>query len=636
MATPSSKFSKTLQSLTQSKIRELEKQRLAYESAKSIVLTTASQKPDIRDKVQCILSGAKVLLPDVTEELKVSNIERWLDQALYDSSIPTEKLKSFEEVLISALDAHSLKLNIVDLYSQLLTEWMDSPAASDGSVEDSAAEGDFEVIEERQKRRLQELCDHFEGVVFESVETSEEDTHAFLDTLFPNEDSVLALATLRDRVMSECSDLWSEKSPFNAFSLRSCIQGLLTEDLLNEEKQDILKYFDQNDIALTEVADVLNMRYAGLKNWDWHAEEGIPVLPRQQLNGKYRIWIDDDALQTLFVQYIAVRLCNLLKNVLKETIEKSSVWNWHPSPRITERDALRRHYYMSSSNTTTSIETSQKKDYLESDFVLHMPLSMASLSERALPHSTILAVMTYFGIPEEWIAFFRKYLEAPLNMDNSADRRKKAGPRTRKRGVPIAHAIEKLAGELVLFPMDLAVNRETGLLLYRIHDDLWVCGEPEKCAKAWEVDAHVFQLQNQLSGCESVISWVWTWNSCIGRFFKNTFGKPAHCFGRAHIDAILSTYEKMQDTLFNAQIPQSGRTVTEHLRDMIESRFGFTDIPDAFFFAPAELGGLGLRNPFLSVLLMRNSTHLSPVEQIEKFKKEERGNSPTRRKPSKK
>ena len=50
----------------------------------------------------------------------------------------------------------------------------------------------------------------------------------------------------------------------------------------------------------------------------------------------------------------------------------------------------------------------------------------------------------------------------------------------------MAHATEKFIGELVLFVMDLVVNRETGMLLYRLHDDIFLVGEPERCAKAWE------------------------------------------------------------------------------------------------------------------------------------------------------
>lgn len=736
METTTPMFSKTLQSLTQSKIRELAKQQIAYKSEKANILTAATQHTDLRDNIACILQGVKELLPDSARNSKSSNIERWLDQARYDSSIPQAKLESFRDHLISTLDAHSLKLDIADLYSQLLTEWMSPPSALDKTSE----EEDYLIVEERQKQKLQQLCDQFERVVFEPLETDEEEIHAFLHRLFPDEVSNLALDKLRDRVSGSCSDFWQKKDPFDDKSLQACIRGLLTEDLLSEEKQDILKYFLENKVALTEVADVLNMRYADLNNWHWHAEEGTPVLPRQQLNGKYRIWVDEDVLQTLFTQYIAVRLCGTLKGILKEFIKEKSVWNWHPSPRMTERDSLRRKFYMTEDKNVFSIEEHRKNDYLETDFLLHMPLSESDLAERgmlyddennengadrgvdgpsnikqqllrkvasqvlihrqiygraaviqsdmqwyatALPHSTILAVMKFFGFPDKWLAFFRKYLEAPLNMDDSAEGRIQTGTRIRKRGVPISHAMEKLTGELVLFPMDLAVNRETGLLLYRIHDDMWVCGEPNRCAKAWEVmqdyakvtgvefnrsktgsvyladsldpdisarlptgpvmfgflrlnaetetweidqsqvDAHVAQLQSQLNRCESVISWVRTWNSCIGRFFKNTFGQPAHCFGRVHIDAILSTYEKMQDTLFNSNTAYSGNTVTEHLRRKIHSRFGFSDIPDAFFFLPAELGGLGLRNPFLSVLLMRDSVELSPIERVDRFSKSE-------------
>ncbi|OGM48909.1 hypothetical protein ABOM_003158 [Aspergillus bombycis] len=743
MATTTTTFSKTLQSLTQSKIRELEKQRIAYESSKSRVLAAAAHQTDPRDRVACILQGLKALRSDDdnARDSKTANIERWLNQARYDSSIPEAKLDSFQEHLVAKLDAHSMRLNIADLYSRLLTEWMDLSPSSPGSDQIPNEEEDYLVVEERQKQRLQQLCDQFERVVFEPLETDEDEIHAFLDGLFPDDDSRIALDKLREKVGRNCSELWHKTDPFNIYSIRSCIRGLLTEDLLSEEKQGILKYCLENNVALTEIVDVLNMRYADLKNWDWHAEDGIPVLPRQQLNGKYRIWIDDDVLQTIFAQYIAVRLCSMIKAILKEFIEKKSVWNWRPSPRMTERDGLRRQFYLSDYDRISNIETSRKNDYLESDFLFHMPLTETSLSERgmlyddennedsadssidgpsnmkqqllrkvasqillerqiygqaavvqsdmkwyatALPHSTILAVMRFFGFPAEWLAFFQKYLAAPLNLDHSAEGRMHTGPRARRRGVPISHAMEKLTGELVLFPMDLAVNRETGLLLYRIHDDLWVCGKPDKCARAWEVmqeyaqvtglefnrgktgsvyltdnldpeiaarlptgpvtfgfltlnaksetweidqaqvDAHVSQLRKQLSRCDSVISWVRTWNSCIGRFFKNTFGQPAHCFGRAHIDAILSTYGKMQNTLFNGVSDQSGNTVTEHLRRKIESQFGVSDIPDAFFFLPAELGGLGLRNPFISVLLMRDSVELSPIERIERFKRTER------------
>lgn len=50
------------------------------------------------------------------------------------------------------------------------------------------------------------------------------------------------------------------EEPFNKTSLSNCIRGLLTEDLLSEGKQAMLKSFLDNDLALNEIADVLDFR----------------------------------------------------------------------------------------------------------------------------------------------------------------------------------------------------------------------------------------------------------------------------------------------------------------------------------------------------------------------------------------
>ncbi|PLB54036.1 hypothetical protein P170DRAFT_397036 [Aspergillus steynii IBT 23096] len=749
MAPITSALSETLQSLTQSKIRELEKRQGAYETQKASILQAADEFTDIRDKIAHILAGVKELLPQTDRDPVTADIERWLNQARYDSSIPVEKLVSIHDELVSQLDANSRRLGLADLYSRLLMEWVNADANSNKSPGDTSSDDeDYLVVEERQKQRLQALCDQFEQVVFEPLETSPEDIHAFLDGLFPDEDSKKGLEDFRDEMKKDCDNLWDESSfgdeVFDTDSLTLCIKGLLKEDILSDAKKEMLKYFLDNKVALIEIADVLNMRYDDLKNWEWHAgEDGIPVLPTQQLNGKYRIWMDEDVLQTIFVQHIGVRLCNILKGNLEMMIKNESVWNWSPGPRMTEADNLRRQYYLEESgDKVKSVQNIRKREYMNTYFVSQLPGSQSTLAQQggsydndddddddddeedesqakhedknvkqhllrkvatetllhrglhgeaaaiqsdlkwygtSLSHSTIFAVMAFAGFPQRWIDFFRKYLESPLNMDQSSSGREPRGPRIRKRGLPMAHASEKLLGELVLFFMDLAVNRKTGMLLYRLHDDLWLCGEPQKCVQAWEVmnnfakvaglefnifktgsvylsdsknpsiearlpkgpvtigfltldsesgvwkidqtqvDEHLSQLQNQLQRCDSVISWIRTWNSCIGRFFKSNFGQPAYCFGRPHVDEILKTYEKMNRVLFESQGPENGSTLTEHLRQMIKSRFGVSDVPDAFFFLPEKLGGLGLRNPFVPVLLVRDNMgdSTSPVERLQ-------------------
>lgn len=758
MATVDATTSQTILSLTQSKARELEKQQKAYEKGRSSIIQTTKDCPNVYERVDLILSAlVNDLQPQASKDPMVANISRWMQQARYDSSITEKMLEGFEEYLLQRLKTRSSKLAMADLYSRLLMDWVNvlSGQDNDGNAnarpdEDagSSSEGGYEVVDDRQKQRLQQLCDQFESAVFEPLETNEEDINAFLNGLFPEEESTKVLESLRTSVKNQTTEQWETEEPFNTTSLSACIRGLLTEDLLSEERHAMLKSFLSNEVALNEIADVLNFRYADLKNWDWHAgDAGIPVLPRQQLNGKYRIWMDEDVLQTIFVQYIGIKLCNRIKAILREVVGSSGMWKWSLRPQITEQERLRRRYYLGSERLPGGLEKKRKDEFLNQYLLCQLPTTQESLFEQggsyddddyseddddesedsseasketgnvkqkllrkivtetllhrqlygkaaviqsdlkwygtSLSHNTIFAVMRFVGFTEDWISFFRKYLESPLNMDQSSEGREQKGPRIRRRGIPMAHASEKLLGELVLFFMDLAVNRETGMLLYRLHDDLWLCGEPAKCARAWEVmnqyarvaglefnrgktgsayladskdpeivsqlprgpvtfgflqldeqsgdwvidqtqvDAHVQQLQTQLNNCDDVvISWIRTWNSCIGRFFKNTFGQPANCFGGPHVESILTTYENMNKTLFEKS---NSQTVTDHLRHMICSRFDVKDIriPDAFFFLPEELGGLGLRNPFISILLVRGKMKHKPTQFLDDFKRRE-------------
>ncbi|KAJ5661816.1 reverse transcriptase [Penicillium maclennaniae] len=730
-------LSRTLQSLTRSKIHELKKQRSEYESRKAEVLVAAAQRSILRDKVACLLAGTKELAPGASHDNAISNIEHWIEQAKYDSSIPLEKLEEFETHLRNALDAHSRKLSLADLYSRLLTEWMNPPSNQTNEAVEFSSEGDdFLFVDERQKQRLKQLCDQFERTVFEPYETEPIAIDSFLSGLFPTEKSKNALESLRESIRRYLAAIWEEKNPFTIDSLSACIRGIQTEEIVSEEKQETLKHFLNSKVVLNEIADVLNMRYTDLKNWDWHADdEGVPVLPRQQLNGKYRIWMDDDVLETIFVEHICIKLCVTLKAILKDYIQSNAGWKFAQGPELTTRDRHRRQYYLEERlDHPNNVESRRKQDYLDTFFLASMPAdedtlagricgydededdgqrgSLASKSVKqqllrkivtetifrrqfygqaaviqsdlqwyatSIPHSTACTILEFIGFSQDWIRFLRKYLETPLNMDNAFEGHEKVGPRKRRRGIPIAHASEKVIGELILFFMDCAVNEKTGLLLYRLHDDIWLSGDPEKCAQAWEVmqtfanitglqfnesksgsvclgdavgkemksrmpqgpvkigflmldpvtgdwvidhsqvDAHVRQLKTQLDNCNSVISWVRTWNSCIGRFFKNTFGEPAHCFGRPHIDAILDTYKKMYDVIFETENTKTGRTVADYLRGRIESDFNVFDVPDAFFFLPEKLGGLGLRNPFVSIFMLRDRLKYSPRELMDIF-----------------
>jgi hypothetical protein len=149
--------------------------------------------------------------------------------------------------------------------------------------------------------RLQELCDKFESVVFEPYETNEVEIDAHLHELFEQGDGIKQLENIRNKLKAHGNNMLSDTTPFNKHTLTWCIKGLLAEDLLSDEKQGILQDFLRNEVVLGEIADVLNMRFADIKNWSWDAgENGIPVMPRQGLNGKYRIWMDEGKILQMF------------------------------------------------------------------------------------------------------------------------------------------------------------------------------------------------------------------------------------------------------------------------------------------------------------------------------------------------
>lgn len=346
MAPPTSGLSKTLQTLTQTKIREITKQRKKYEDKKQAILAKAnSNAGDQRELVTHLLSGVKESIPGAETDSMLFNIRRWLDQSRFDSSIPDEMLKSFEEQLRTKLEHQGCKLGLADLYSHLMTEWMNPPSEPSGVSETEGSEDSYEVLE-RQKERLQQLCDKFESVVFEPLETDEIEIDNYIRGLFEGEEGTKALDSLRKQVKVHGDNMLADKTPFDQASLTWCIKGLLASDLLSEEKQNVLQDFLKNELVLGEIADVLNMRFADLNSWNWEADEGIPVMPRQQLNGKYRIWMDEDVLQAIFVHYIGVKWCVNLKMALTMLVGDKGVWRWEQGTPAPKEALDQRRYYM--------------------------------------------------------------------------------------------------------------------------------------------------------------------------------------------------------------------------------------------------------------------------------------------------
>lgn len=126
MASPKSVLSKTLQSITLSKIRELDSRHESYETRKRQYLAKADAAASEHDRLACLLEAVRELYPAAARDAGLNNLQRWLDQSRYDASIPASKLASFSRQLRGKLDIHSRKLDMAHLYSRLLTGKLDA------------------------------------------------------------------------------------------------------------------------------------------------------------------------------------------------------------------------------------------------------------------------------------------------------------------------------------------------------------------------------------------------------------------------------------------------------------------------------------------------------------------------------
>ncbi|KAL9633497.1 MAG: hypothetical protein Q9164_004663, partial [Protoblastenia rupestris] len=384
MATSSHILSQTLQSLTTTKIKELLKQNEVFDNQKQAILGEVDGISDQQARVQALLRG----LSDKTtpgfpastssEDATLERIRRFLDQSRYDPTVAISTLEGYETKLRQRLDQQTKKNDFADLYSRLLEDWLNSDAtvtSNGASSEDNASlDESFAMVE---KDRLQQLKDKFAEVVFTPLETDASAITKYLDELFSSDDASKPLAAIRQQVQNFGKSFASKQTPFNSASLKWSIKGLLKSDLLSDGKRAILEEFLRNPIVMTEIVDVLNMRFRNLSDWDWGAEKGMIIQPRAQLNGKWRVMMDEDILHAILLHYIAVEWSVQMKSVLKNSLLQSSAWKTDTLIPREEHDI--RRYYLGTDNISKAdgINRAKQTTFQDNFFLTHLPSTVA-------------------------------------------------------------------------------------------------------------------------------------------------------------------------------------------------------------------------------------------------------------------
>jgi hypothetical protein len=300
----------------------------------------------------------------------------------------------------------------------------------------------------------------------------------------------------------------------------------------------------------------------------------------------------------------------------------------------------------------------------------------------SLPHPTILAVLQFLGVSEKWLTFFEKFLTAPLRFTDEPDTEPRTRQRGTPGSHVLSEVFGEVTLFCLDFMINKECNGE---ILWRVNDDMWFWShEQQTCVAAWQaiqrfnktmgisvsadksggahikaqpaqkstlhsslpsgkirwgmlylnsetgrfeidqemVDDHIKEMQRQLDDKQgSVFGWIQAWNSYASTFFTYNFGKPANCFGQAHVDMMLRTHERIQREVFSLG-PDGGKgesSVITYLRDTIRSRFGTENIPDGYFFLPIDLGGLELSSPFINLVSLHDSVVADPNTLLDEF-----------------
>jgi hypothetical protein len=751
----------TLQHVTMRKLKKLDSQRAKFEVDKRSILDKVAAAPDHRGKVEALLDGFELYgISPNHADLSITNLKLFLHQAKHDPSVSSNLLQDWQFKLEHELDITGNKYKYATLFGELVTEWIKHPSPERqakvsshvGNAPETEKSDGFDTI---SRKELQEQRAQWESYAFEERRVDQGQIKAYLNDIFEVtlrakkikksplqdlRDSLKGLMNFRSDLDTPEEDVsldplasWCDNR-FTMETLKSCIRGVKKSDLFTGKKLETLVDLENQSAVLKELVDVLNLDLDGLDNWEWDG----PVLlnMRRQLNGKYRVYMDEEIHQAILLYFVGKTWAVALKKAF-EAFYNSDAWLQAPYQSMSKTTRQRREYFIDQDTAhMASVQEYRRQKYEQEYFTTQLPSDMfedckeyaaEDQAEQAgemlkshlatkqsmlrllttelllntkvygeflvlqsdfkwfgpsLPHDTIFAVLDFLGVPEKWLRFFKVYLEVPVVFAQDGP---DAKTQVRKCGIPMSHVLSDALGEAVLFCLDFAINRRTnGANIHRFHDDLWFWSQEPTSVQAWEavkeftdvmglhlneektgaslinidktrtralspalpegkirwgflqldnssgrwiidraqVDEHVAELKRQLDACLSVMGWVQAWNSYAARFFTTNFAEPANCFGRQHNDMIIETFSHIQCSLFAGS---GAANVTEYLRGVLKERFGMDDsVPDGFFYFPMELGGLGLRNPFINAFATYKHSLRNPGERIERAFEEER------------
>lgn len=515
--------------ITMTKLDALSKKQQSYETIKQRILAQVASQSTQAGRVKVLLDAFEA--HDISAPVNISsaNVRQFLEQSCHDPSVPLAMLEGWQTAFEQALEFPTRKYEHASLFGRLVIEWLGRVGESPLSDATSSSQ---DLFEHMGRKEMYDQRREWESIVFAEASTSNPAAiKMYLTSVFGSTSKAKRMVKEPLDTLRECMRTF-KLGIFDVPALQTCITGMLETDMLSEEKRKVLVDLRNNTAILQELVDVLNMQLDALESWSW-GEEAIPVNVRRALNGKYRVYMDEEILQALLLQFIGMKWATHFRAIFG-TFFNSGAWRQSSDRSLDGLARRKRQRFLGREDgDRRSIRDERRKRYQSDYFLEQLPRTFKDTTDRynedtqndhpkspmaikqsllhlistelllnarlnrsvtvfqsdfkwfgpSLPHATIISVLHFFDVPEMWLNFFEKFLKAPVKFVQDGP---EAQTQVRQCGVPINHRLSDAIGEAVLFCLDFTINKSTGLNLYRLHDDIWFWGSSHASVSAWE------------------------------------------------------------------------------------------------------------------------------------------------------
>lgn len=640
------------------------------------------------------------LLYQAVKNIPIKNI---IDKSFIDDF--NEILKKAREKLKEEIKLCMKKCEYSYLYGSLVREWLELEEADK-----------IEKRKERIKREKYEAVRKKKSLIFTPPSINEFEARKFRKylsyELLSFEENTEGRSIMNETRKASRDFFKIDNQCISTYDVQCCIKVMIAEERLPREKIATLKELNANSDALTEVASLLTNRLLNLKSWTWPSEL-VELRRKAYLNEDITTALFLQYVGTQWAAHFKGQFMKIYKSKIfakvfcnNDSIERaieSKKKELHESTFLScLPDSLESHDQQQSAKNSSATDTDVslmsffrkavckltgkavclgaycthkspepfvefKQAFLHtlsSEVRLHKvirqdePLVVVQADLESFDsyviHDAALIALEYFGVPDIWLEFFKKFLQpqvAPVEDEK---------PQLVVRGVPTGHTLSLLIKEMLLFLLDLLVSQRcNGMRIYRISDQFWFWGDVmDYVSKTWEtmntygrmiglkinenrsgsVMIYSNQALTKVLATNSIlcgpfplprksIRWGYLELYSDGTFrinqkavkifldemrvmlgksqcvlewinvFNDYMERFVRNFGKEHLEQISSALRIIYAGLFGSE---NGNPV-EKLKSEFE-RFREADILDAWVYLPLEKGGLGLVNPFIEIM----------------------------------